>query len=128
MKLETHNNQTINKTAKVHKERLPTSVCEIYKTPRLKDRTNHKEKLPTSVLPSSWVKCPVDSKTNHRTSKPVPLMEFLLKYWTKEGDIICDPTMGAGSMGVACKNMNRKFIGIELDEDIYNIAFERIIE
>lgn len=91
----------------------------------------HKERLPTSVLteqsiPSSWIKCDVDTKTNHRTSKPVTLMEFLLKYWTKEGDVICDPTMGGGAMGVACKNMNRKFIGIEKDEDIFNIAFERI--
>ena len=53
-------------------------------------------------------------------------MEFLLKYWSKEGDTILDPTMGSGSMGIACKNMNREFIGIELNELIYELATKRI--
>ena len=88
-------------------------------------------KLPTSVLseqdqPSSWCKYDVDSKTKHRTSKPVKLMEFLLKYWSKEGDTICDPTMGSGSMGVACANMKRNFIGIEMCEEFYQLSTERI--
>ena len=92
------------------------------------------ELLPTSVLPeqdnnpSSWCKYNVDSKTKHRTSKPVPLMEFLLKYWTKEGDVVCDPTAGAGSMAVACQNMNRQFVGMEMNEGIYNIAIERLAD
>ena len=53
-------------------------------------------------------------------------MEFLLKYWSKEGDTILDPTAGSGSMGVACKNMNRKFIGIEKDPEIFKIMEDRI--
>ena len=53
-------------------------------------------------------------------------MEFLLKYWTKEGEVVLDPTAGSGSMGVACKNMNRNFIGIEKDPEIYEVAFNRI--
>ena len=70
----------------------------------------HKDPLPTSVLdiPSSWCKYKLDEGINHRTSKPVKLMEFLLKYWSKESDTILDPTAGSGSMGVACMNMNRK--------------------
>jgi DNA modification methylase len=84
--------------------------------------------LPTSVLdiPSSWCFHKLDEKINHRTSKPVSLMEFLLKYWTKEGWTVLDPTMGSGSMGVACKRMNRKFIGIEKDDDIFELAKKRI--
>ena len=87
-----------------------------------------KEPLPTSVLdiPSSWCKFKLDSGINHRTAKPVKLMEFLLKYWSKEGDTILDPTAGSGSMGVACKNLNRKFIGIEKDETIYKIMCDRL--
>jgi len=54
-------------------------------------------------------------------------MEWILKYYSKENDIILDATMGSGSMGEACKNMNRKFIGIEKDKDIYEVAFNRLI-
>ena len=91
-----------------------------------------KEPLPTSEIlledeqPSSWCEFNLDNKTGHRTAKPIKLMEFLLKYWTKEGQTILDPTMGSGSMGIACKKMNRDFIGIEMDDDIYELAKKRI--
>jgi DNA modification methylase len=87
-----------------------------------------KEPLPTSVLdiPSSWCKYNLDEKINHRTAKPVKLMEFLLKYWSKEGDTILDPTAGSGSMGIACINMNRKYVGIEKDAEIFKIMKDRI--
>jgi len=55
-------------------------------------------------------------------------MEFLLKYWTKEGWTVLDPTMGSGTMGVACKRMNRKFIGIEKDTDIFRVAKHRLFK
>ena len=62
----------------------------------------------------------------HPTQKPVALMEYLIKTYTNEGETVLDFTMGSGSTGVACKNLNRKFIGIELDESYFNIAKERI--
>ena len=62
----------------------------------------------------------------HPTQKPVALLEYLIKTYTNEGELVLDFTMGSGSSGVACKNTNRKFIGIELDEKYYNIAKERI--
>ncbi len=62
----------------------------------------------------------------HPTQKPVPLLEYLIKTYTKEGETVLDFTMGSGSTGVACKNLNRKFIGIELDKDYYDIAVKRI--
>ena len=62
----------------------------------------------------------------HPTQKPVELMEYLIRTYTDEGDLILDFTMGSGSTGVACMNTNREFIGIELDEDYFNIAVERL--
>jgi site-specific DNA-methyltransferase (adenine-specific) len=52
-------------------------------------------------------------------------MEWILKYYSKEGDVVLDPTMGSGSTGVACKNMGRNFIGIEMDEEIFKMAESR---
>ena len=66
------------------------------------------------------------TRGKHSTEKPVALMEWLLKYFSKEGDTVLDPTMGSGSTGVACKNMNRNFIGIEKDEEIFEVAVNRI--
>ena len=60
------------------------------------------------------------------TQKPVDLCEYLIKTYTNEGDLVLDNCMGSGSTGVACKNLNRRFIGIELDENYFNIAKKRI--
>lgn len=62
----------------------------------------------------------------HPTQKPVALMEYLIKTYTNECETVLDFTMGSGSTGVAAKNLNRKFIGIELDEDYFTIAKNRI--
>lgn len=64
----------------------------------------------------------------HPTQKPTPLLEYLIKTYTNENDLVLDFTMGSGSTGVACLNTNRKFIGIELDEKYFNIAKDRIEE
>jgi DNA modification methylase len=65
---------------------------------------------------------------HHPTQKPVPLLEYLLKTYTNEGDLVLDNTMGSGSTGVAAKNLGRDFIGIELDEKYFNVAQKRISE
>lgn len=62
----------------------------------------------------------------HPTQKPVALLEYLIKTYTIEGETVLDFTMGSGSTGVACKNLNRNFIGIEKDEKYFKIARERI--
>ena len=64
----------------------------------------------------------------HPTQKPVALMEYLIKTYTNEKETVLDFTMGSGSTGVAAKNLNRSFIGIEQDENYFNIAKERINE
>lgn len=68
----------------------------------------------------------VERGTIHPTQKPVPLMEYLIKTYTDESETVLDFTMGSGTTGVACKNLKRKFIGIELDETYFNIAKNRI--
>jgi site-specific DNA-methyltransferase (adenine-specific) len=62
----------------------------------------------------------------HPTQKPLELMEYLINTYTRESDIVLDFTMGSGSTGEACKNLNRKFIGSELDDTYFKIAQERI--
>ena len=76
--------------------------------------------LPTTMLEIK------STRGKHSTEKPVGLMEWILKYYSKEGDVVLDPTMGSGSTGVACKNMKRNFIGIEMDPEIYEIAVNRL--
>ena len=65
-------------------------------------------------------------KSLHPTQKPVALFEYLIKTYTNEGETVLDNCMGSGTTGVACKNLNRKFIGMELDETYFNIAKDRI--
>ena len=60
------------------------------------------------------------------TQKPVDLCEYLIKTYTNEGDLVLDNCMGSGSTGIACKKLNRKFIGIELDNKTFNLAKDRI--
>lgn len=77
------------------------------------------------------IKGPITSKGEktygtHPTQKPVYVMEWLIKRLSNKGDIILDPFMGAGTTGVACINTDRNFIGIELNEDYFNIAKQRL--
>lgn len=69
-----------------------------------------------------------DRKKYHPTQKPVDLLEYLIKTYTNEGMTVLDNTMGSGSTGVACVNTGRNFIGIELDDNYFDIAVKRIQE
>ena len=68
------------------------------------------------------------SSNLHPTQKPVALMEYLVKTYTNEGDTVLDFTMGSGTTGVACQNLNRNFIGIELDKKYFTIAQSRLLD
>ena len=66
-------------------------------------------------------------ETNYNPQqKPVPLLEYLIRTYTNEGELVLDATMGSGSTGVACMNTKRRFVGIELEKKYYDIAQERI--
>jgi site-specific DNA-methyltransferase (adenine-specific) len=67
-----------------------------------------------------------DSSKLHPTQKPVALLEYLIRTYTNEGELVLDNCMGSGSTGVACINTNRNFIGMELDDKYFSIAKERI--
>lgn len=86
---------------------------------------------------SKWINNIGNSKTIHKfnniigdkchpTQKPIDLLQFYISNSSKEGEIVFDPFMGSGSTGVAAKNLNRDFIGIELDENYFEIAKSRI--
>ncbi len=75
---------------------------------------------------SNILKYKKDYNGFHPTQKPILLLEDLIKTFSNEGDLVCDLTMGSGSTGVACKNTNRSFIGIEKDENYFKIAEQRI--
>ena len=76
--------------------------------------------------PIDIIKFNRDKDKLHSTQKPVALLEYLIKTYTNEGDLVLDNCMGSGSTGVACLNTNRNFLGMELDENYFNIAKERI--
>ena len=83
-------------------------------------------KLPSSIIKIPAVVSTSKEKQPHPTQKPVALLEYLIKTYTNEGEIVLDNCMGSGSTGVACINTNRNFIGMELDEKYFNIAENRI--
>ena len=87
---------------------------------RAKDAPIYEPPLPNSILEIN------SQRGKHSTQKPTALIEWILKYYSKLGDTILDPTMGSGTTGIVCKLMNRKFIGIEKDETIYNNAVIRL--
>ena len=77
-------------------------------------------------MPVNIIKFNSQQKTIHPTQKPIPLLEYLIRTYTKENDTVLDFTMGSGSTGVASKNLKRKFIGIEKDTKYFDIAKNRI--
>ena len=101
---------------------LPTTDC-FCKSLGMSSNQSHEQRY-DPPLPNTLLEIK-STRGKHSTEKPVALMEWVLSYYSKEGDTILDPTMGSGSTGVACKNLNRKFIGIELDQEIFEVAKSR---
>lgn len=96
---------------------------------KFKIQTDESVSYPKNILTVSKFSNECNSRNRvHPTQKPVELLEYLIKTYTNEGELILDFTAGSGSTGVGCINTNRRFIGIELDEGYYNIAKERIEE
>jgi site-specific DNA-methyltransferase (adenine-specific) len=76
--------------------------------------------------PSELIEFGLDKDTVHPTQKPVALMEYLIRTYSNENEVVLDSCMGSGTTGVACINTNRKFIGIEIDSNYFKIAKERV--
>ena len=91
----------------------------IRKTEYMQEFTNY---------PKNLLEFSKDRPSLHPTQKPVALFEYFIKTYTNEGDTVLDNCMGSGTAGVACKNLNRNFIGIELDSKYFKIAEKRVNE
>lgn len=124
----------VSKNAKVRMTYNPQGLVDCNKVCKGKGYSDHR---PSKVkqddyvqtktgYPKSILEFQSDSAKSHATQKPVSLMEYLIKTYTNEGETVLDFTMGSGTTGVAAKNLNRSFIGIELDETYFNVAKERI--
>lgn len=83
----------------------------------------YSDKHPTTILEYSSRD---DRRGLHPTQKPVALMEYMIRTYTNEGDVVLDNCMGSGTTGVACANTGRRFIGMEMDDKYFQIALERI--
>ena len=97
------------------------------KTTNYGDFIEIKESTYIGRYPKDIIKFNKD-KGYHPTQKPVALLEYLIKTYTNEGEIVLDSCMGSGSTGVACRNTGRKFIGIELDDKYFEISKSRLNE
>lgn len=131
-KLPTYNPQ---KTRKINQNygktrRKAADRMRQYGHVNAQDYTDTGERYPVDVIEfSNWngiVYGETSKATKHPTQKPVPLLEWLIKTYTNEDDMVLDNCMGSGSTGVACLNTNRNFIGIEIEKKYYLIAKERI--
>lgn len=85
--------------------------------------------LPTDIISFNSIKGECNSRhREHPTQKPLELMEYLVKTYTNEGDMVLDNTMGSGTTNLACIKLNRKSIGIEKDKQHYDVAVRRVSE
>ena len=118
--------QKRNRTTEVKSGNKKNSKTSVYgnQTEDYNDRQSDMIN-PDTVL--QGIKCVHNSSGKvHPTQKPVELMEYMIKTYSNEGELVLDFTMGSGTTGVACQNLNRDFIGIELDQEYFNIANERL--
>ena len=124
----------VSKNAKERMVYNPQGLVECHKICKGKGHSDHR---PSKVTQSEYIQTKTgypksildfksDTAKSHPTQKPVALMEYLIKTYTNEGEIVLDFAMGSGTTGVACKSLGRDFIGMELDEDYFNIAKDRI--
>ena len=130
-KQPTYNPQKIKRTEeelkRLSKKSVKTSGTDIQTYGGMTlNRYENLYKMPSNVIEFDAVFNRSKEKTPHPTQKPVAWLEYLINTYTNENEIVLDNCMGSGSTGVACKNLNRKFIGIELNEEYFNIAKERI--
>lgn len=93
-----------------------------------KTKYEHKERDTSKRFPFVTLKFKTDKTHFHPTQKPVKLLEYLIKTYTDDNDLVLDNTMGSGSTGVACQNIHRKFIGIEKDKKYFKISVKRLKE
>ena len=103
-------------------------VTDTEKLRHINGRRNDYMQTYTNYPKALALQFPKPSKPLHPTQKPVELLEYLIKTYTIEGELVLDNCMGSGSTGIACLNTNRRFIGIEKDDKYFDLAYNRINE
>lgn len=98
---------------------------EMYSGKSYTTHSRYEPRLPKSILEFDITN--KNKNRNHPTEKPVELLKWLIKYYSNENDVVLDVTMGSGSTGIACKELNRYFIGIEMNKEYYDIACNRLM-
>lgn len=114
-----YNPQGVIEVNKIIKQGRGESLSQ--KNTRKTEYLQHYTNYPRNILEFKR-----DLPNIHPTQKPVTLLEYLIKTYTNEGELVLDNCMGSGSTGVACKHLNRRFVGIELDKEYFKIAKDRI--
>lgn len=120
-------NKQMQERAKSGKSRIKYDFTKVASSDNYKEFTRVQNTPQELRVPSSIQKFNTETGS-HPTQKPVSLMEYLIKTYTNEGDTVLDFTMGSGTTGVACANLNRNFIGIEREKKYFDIACDRIRE
>lgn len=100
------------------------SISSVYRDYKMRATLNSGSRYPTDVI--KFNNANGLNKKFHQTEKPIDLLEYLIQTYTDKGETVLDNCMGAGSCGIACVHTNRNFIGIELDNDFFDIAKHRI--
>lgn len=121
----------LNENEKVYSERQNQSIevgLNAWKD-RMSDNYEFKRNKNKGTFPKSVIEFAGKiSNKNHPTEKPIELMEYLVKTYTNEGDMVLDNTMGSGTTNLACIKLNRKSIGIEKEKQYYDVAVRRALE
>ena len=115
---------------KPYTDKRNRTIKNVYGEIEQEHNTTHTKRHPTSIIDieNTILEYKNPFKTIHRTQKPVDLLEWLIKTYSNENDTVMDFCMGSGTAGVACKNLNRKFIGVEKEKEMFEKAKERIEE
>jgi site-specific DNA-methyltransferase (adenine-specific) len=126
-KRPTYNPQMVE-LDKPYKHKLPHLKSELVNEVKSFDKPEYTYVSYTHAYPKNTLRYARDpqKKRIHSTQKPVPLLEYLIKTYSNENDLVLDNVMGSGSTGVACKNLKRRFIGMEIDKSMFEKAKERI--
>jgi site-specific DNA-methyltransferase (adenine-specific) len=88
---------------------------------------NSEYKQSYTNYPTEYIEFNIENSTEHETQKPLPLIEYLLRTYSNEGHVVLDNTMGSGTTGMGCAKLNRKFIGIEIEEKYFELSKNRIL-
>ena len=123
--ISTYNPQKLE--GKPYKTNRKTET-NVYGTIKLTNDENKGDRHPTSIIENTILKYNNPHKTIHRTEKPIGLLEYLIKTYSNKGDVVMDFTAGSLTCGIACLNTNRKFIGVEMNKEIFELGLNRIVE